>query len=267
VVDWNVPFLKSGSAANVGVFLNLVSQQSLNQPPLDDIKSVYVDNTGSSIPIYLVFPSTGFVVSIAPNTSDWYPVYTIDYSVQVYALGLTTNNIPKTGIWFANILMQPYSDPEISQTQDLWLASHLITRGTTIFNTNFGIPALGDQIVSGGLSITANGTVTIYGGFGPDAAFIYMTQMQLAVQNANIGGANAAVQLIFESTGIAGIFIQYEFDMVAGQTTVANEILFDLHGNYKIDGTQTWRLRVNKLFGTFTAGNCTLYISTTTNPQ
>jgi hypothetical protein len=265
VIQWSIYFALSGNAANVAVLLNLASQKSSNQPPLDDLKSVYVDNTGSPVPIYLLFPSTGFTVAIAPNTADWYPVYTTDYVVQVNALGLTAGNLPTTGIWFANVLMQPYSDPEISQTQVQYLASATITRGTTIYNTNFGVPALGDQFTSATLQLAGNSNQNVFT-FG--TGFIYITAFEIVIMNAVAGGAPGSnSSLIFESTGVAGIFLSIPYTLGAA-VSVPTARLTGLAGNYKIDGSQTWRVR-NQAGGgaAWATGQWFLNMSFTTNPN
>ena len=57
---------------NLSVNVNLQGNQV--RQVLDKIRSVYIDNTGSSVPIYVQFPDTGFVVACQSYSAGWYPV-------------------------------------------------------------------------------------------------------------------------------------------------------------------------------------------------
>jgi hypothetical protein len=269
-VNWLVPWQQAGNPASVGVLLNLEMGTGGQRPPLDKIQSVYVDNYNSSVPVYVVFPSTGFTITAPPGTSTWYPVITNNLVVEVFVIGLTAGFIPTTGIWFSNVIMQPYSDAEINQTIVQNLASAAITRGSTIYNTNFGIPALGDQTAQ--YNGTANAAVLFNNLWGTPLAsgFIYLTNVTFDVLGYNSGAASsglATMDFFIESTGVAGILYTFSPRVrLAGANTVYPIFnVCSITGNIKLDATQTWRLRGANILGW--NSDFSLITQFTTNPN
>lgn len=259
IIDWNVPWNAAGNPANVGVLLNLLTG-AVSQP-LDLIKSVYIDNTNSSVPIYVRFPSTGMTIVAAPNTDGWYPAITQDLNVQVFAEGLTAGSIPTTGIWFTNVLIDAYSDPEINQAVALWLASASISRGTTILNTNFGAPALGDQTINfmdptGGVTGILHDNIW---GTPLASGFIYLTHCFVTVDTTAI----LTLIWVVQSTGPAGVLYTFENAFTAG----FKEIL-DMQGmNVKLDATQKWQIKINTNTGAANTSVLNHSFTWTTNPN
>jgi hypothetical protein len=248
-IDWTKQFSISNSSPNVGVEFNLLTSAVKQQ--IDIIQSVYIDNTNSPIPIYVHFPSTGMTISVAPATSDWFPAVTQDLLVQVFALGLVVGQIPMTQIMFTNVLVNPYSDPELNFAIAQGLASPSITRGNSIFNTNFGIAALGDQTINFVDTIqasTANGTVLHDNLFDtPQAGFIYLTHI-------DVSGINNSAELVrwsLNSVASGGTTL-YTFDSNHIQANQFSTHLRLSAMNIKFDASKTWRLQVinNNLSGT-----------------
>jgi hypothetical protein len=255
-IDWTPLFTMAGGVANVGVTFNLLT--SAVKAQIDIIQSVYIDNTASPIPVYIHFPSTGMTISVAPATSDWFPAVTEDLQVQVFALGLVTGQIPITQIMFTNVLVSPYSDPELNFAIGEALASPAISRGTNIFNTNFGVPALGDQtqnFVNDILVGTAVGTVLNDNMFAsPQSGFIYLTHVDVSSINTSAG---EKVIWTLDSLLSGGTTI-YTFENTA---EIADTQIYNLRlsaMNIKLDATKKWQTRVNfnALTGT---DHCVIY--------
>jgi hypothetical protein len=253
---------------------NLVVQvdmgNSIVAQKINNIRSVYIDNTGSDVPIYIIFPDTNCVVVCQPNCTIWAPCYTAGMKALVAGLGFFTGDIPSTAITFTNLIVPPATNIEIQTAVDLWKASSAITRGNTIYNTNLGVPALGDQLTGSQFGITANNSQTI---FNLGTGFIYITELILSISNAQIA-ANAGPVLgvgtaFFESTGVSGILVSPIF-VLLGQNNASSTVnvfteILRQHGNFKLDGSQLWRVRwVTN--GNFSNGTLSSFFSYTTNP-
>lgn len=244
-IDWVVYWQAAGNPANMGVFVNLQAA-SVQASILDRIASVKIDNTGSQNSVYVLFEDTGDVINCPPNCSVTYPCLTNLLNAKIIATGLTAGFIPTTKIYFYNIELPPSVDYEVSQSVSLWKASPSITRGNTILNTNFGVPALADQFQSPSLPLSPIGnTVGLWGTPYP-SGFIYVNSFILTVGNMYSNGTSEFGQIVVESTGISGILFQPAFQSPA---TIAertyNQIITQNHGmNLKLDATQTWRMRV-----------------------
>jgi hypothetical protein len=248
-IDWNKQFALSANSPNVGVEFNLLTSAVKQQ--IDIIQSVYIDNTASPVPVYVHFPSTGMTISVAPATSDWFPAVTQDLLVQVFVEGLVVGQIPTTQIMFTNVLVNPYSDPELNFAISQGLASPSISRGGNIFNTNFGIAALGDQTINFVDNIAAGvgaGTVLHDNLFDtPEAGFIYLTHIDVS----SINTAAARVQWALNSLASGGTTL-YTFDSNHIQPNQFSTHIRLSGMNIKLDATKTWRLIVisNNLSGT-----------------
>jgi hypothetical protein len=249
VIDWNVPWNLSGNLPNVGLTFNLLTGAVKAQ--IDIIQSVYIDNTASPIPVYVHFPSTGMTISVAPATADWFPAVTEDLLVQVFAEGLVVGQIPTTQIMFTNVLIAPYSDPELNFSIAQGLASPAITRGNNIFNTNFGIAALGDQTVSydqvfANSSGAAGHVLVDHLWNTPYASgFLYLTHIDVS----SIGVGSQFTWSIDSIT--AGGTTLYEFsNRNAPNNQIVNARLSSM--NVKLDATLNWQMRIvtNLLTGT-----------------
>ena len=239
-IDWNGPFNLAGGVPDVGMVFNLLTSAVKQQ--LDIIQSVFIDNTGSNTPIYIHFPSTGMTISVAPHTSDWFPAVTQDLLVQVFALGLVVGQIPTTQIMFTNVLVNPYSDPEQNFAIQEGLASPSITRGNNIFNTNFAVPALGDQTINfndGILDTMPAGTVIRDHLFStPQSGFIYLTHIDVS----SYGTTDDLVSWTIDSVASGGTtlytFVNRDLTKVY-QTDIRLSAM-----NVKLDATKNWQLRV-----------------------
>lgn len=231
----------SGSLANIGVSFNLLT--SAVKPQIDIIQSCYIDNTASPIPVYVHFPSTGMTISVAPATADWFPAVTEDLVVQVFAEGLVAGQIPTTQVMFTNVLVSPYSDPELNFAIAQGLASPSVTRGTGILNTNFGVPALGDQTSNHNIAILNTNVAGdiledhLWGTPWP-SGFIYLTHAQVSA----IGTTGAQCVWTVDSVNSGGTTL-YTFVNTDTPDIYINYI--DLSAmNVKLDAKLTWQMRV-----------------------
>lgn len=234
--------------------------------PLDQVRSVYIDNLGSDNPIYVNFPDTNYTVVAKPNSEGWYPAYTNARTCWVIGEGFLSGSIPQSFIILSNIFMPPAVNVEIDNAVSLWKASSIITRGNTIYNTNFGVPALGDQVITP--SLNCQGPV---GGSIPNlfktpfsSGFVYLNAISVHAMNIQNSGVFQIAQVI-ESTGISGILYIFQFSGAAGASYV-NSDLMTLSGlQLKLDATQQYRIRLAG--GPIDSGYFQYYLHFTTNPN
>jgi hypothetical protein len=257
-----LPWLIYGAATTnpaLGVKIDLSSIAT----QLGIIRSVYIDNTGSDTPIYIYFPDTQTTIVCQPNCTQWAPAYTLGMTANIYGLGFFTGDIPTTSMLFTNLPIAPATNVEIPQGIELWKASNTISRGTTIYNTNYGAPALGDQFINVTLPINAGSQTQTVFNFG--TGFIYLTNFAVwSVGDIVISANPGTVPMFFESTGTSGIFWD-ETMLLNSDTNISFEI-FQTSGNFKLDGTQLWRVRVNPT-NISNNTNIQFNFSFTTNPS
>lgn len=218
------------------------------------IRSLYIDNMGSDVPIYVYFPDTQYTVVCQPNSSGWYKVYTGELVFWVVGLGFLTGSAPSTFIIATNLSVESAIDLEIQTSIALWKASATISRGTTIYNQNFGTPALGDQTIQYSPTPWAIGVMqNNLWGTPLSSGFIYLTHVDIRAGLYVQVNTAAGVDIIIESTGAAGVLYQYRLDFPGGFAAVFENpsvpILTLNNMNVKLDATQTWRMRCSALAG------------------
>lgn len=237
----------STAVPNVNVLVN-----ANNKPcsPLEQIRSIYIDNLGCDTPVYVNFPDTNTTIVAKPNSEGWYPAFTNQKVFSVIGEGFFTGDIGQTFIALCNVYIPPGVNNEIDTSVALWRGSPLITRGTSIYSSNYGIPALGDQFFSSGLLNLFNlGTTQNLWGTPKPSGFLYITGLSFYVADAYSGGpAPTLGQCVIESTGIAGILAvpNYFAPVVGGSYVGATPSPpIQMTGmQLKLDATQTWRVRV-----------------------
>lgn len=210
---------------------------------LDQIRSVYIDNLGSDVPIYVNFPDLNYTIVAKPNSEGWYPAYTNSRQMNIIAEGFISGNIPSTQIIVSNLYEPPSVNVELEQSLALWRASPTISR-TGGNNSNFGAPALGDQSVNYAGSITATGVLqNNLWGTPLSSGFVYLTGIEFLLQSISSTGAGF-MQVLLQSTGIAGGLYVYFFDLpVISSPIIPVQILMRQGAkNIKLDATQTWQL-------------------------
>ncbi len=239
---------------------------------LDKIYSCRIDNLGNPVPVYVYFPDTAYTVVAPPNSVVWEPVQTAQFSAWVIAEGFTTGNVGSTAVYLCNFLAPPFIDYEFEQVASLWKASATISRGQTIYNQNFGVPALGDQTVQYLNVVTTTGVIqnNVWG--TPYASgFLYLTHVDFSLTqlDMNAVGPSSTFTAVLESTGTAGMLYQVTWGAktpAAFNAALDTQKLLNFSGmNVKLDATQTWRIRCTTLIQL--TGNLTSAFNFTTNPQ
>jgi hypothetical protein len=141
---------------------NIVAQISLGSgrgalasPLLDLIRSIYIDNSGSAVPLFVQFDDTLFTVLCKPYTVGWYPVFTNGFSFKVAGFGFTDTNISSALIYITNVRVAPYTDSSLDAVLVEALASPVIGGGSGIGSIAPVIP--GQDYNNGNLSITGGG--------------------------------------------------------------------------------------------------------------
>ncbi len=143
------------TTTNLLIGVNLGPGGSQVRQTLDKIRSLYIDNVGSQVPIYVIFPDTNFVVVCQPYSAGWYPVFTNSYVFNVAALGLTARNITTTNIIISNSNAVPYTDTALQSVLGNELSSLVIGGGAGLSSIT---PIFGGQsYANGNLSITGGG--------------------------------------------------------------------------------------------------------------
>lgn len=232
----------SSASPNVNVLVNLETQACKN---LDQIRSMYIDNLGSSNPVYIYFPDTGETLSAKANSEGWYPAFTNEKKFWVVGEGFLNGSIPQTFVLASNLPLEAAVNTELDQSVALWQASPVITRGSSIYNTQFGIPALGDQLFSSDfLQLNGVGNGVLLWNTPYPSGFLYVTSLIV-----NTIGTSSAVpqtnQLVIESVGVAGILISPIWQSQLVVPNIPTVPLVSMYGlQIKLDATQAWRARV-----------------------
>lgn len=241
-IDWsiyrNAAIAAGNNGVNVGVDIVLVGNTA--GVIIERVRSVKIDNTNSLTPVYVFVPDTGDTISCPPNATLTYPVQTRGYNFKVIAEGLNANNLPLTRVTFYNVALPPALDPEIQTNFPLYKASPTITRGTTIFNQNFGSPALGDQIFSVASNFSTGGILSNVFGSPYSTGFIYITSMFVKAF-VPAGAATGLWNVVLESTGISGILFTFGDVAILNQNMAPTAQMSNM--NVQLDATQTWQLR------------------------
>lgn len=263
-IIWNNYWQLAGQPSQIGVAINLQAA-SVQASILDRIASVKIDNTHSSCPVYVWFPDTNDVVTCPPNTAVTMPCLTNLLNAVIIAEGLTAGNIPTTTVFFYNVVLQPSVDAEINNAVALWLASPTISRGTTILNTLYGTPALGDQMVNKTFTLTNEATSQVLP--VQPSGFYYLTSIYIRIVEVwdNSVPAVGSIRLT-PNSGINDVIFTFFFIPTLAQFTAApaDTIAYNQSGlNIKLDATQGM-VFVNNLSAA--SGTCTITISYTYQP-
>lgn len=252
---------KAPVPANINVLVDISSLPGQTRT-LDKIASIYIDNLGVAFPVYVYFPDTGHTVVAPPNTAGWYLVFTNGKIFWVVGLGLISNDLSKTNILAANFYMPPSSDEELPQSLALWLASPSISRGTTILNTRYGTPALGDISEQKIISVLTLGPNLQLFNTPQPTGFIYLTAVAVNVFDWQTGGGTTQADLRIWETSSGQIL--YDFIMNATVNNIPAFRLFSETGlNLKLDATVPWKATN---FQAFASGYWQLYLNWTFQP-
>jgi hypothetical protein len=247
---------------------------------LGTIQSVYIDNTDSIVPMYMIFNDTGFTVTAPPNTAVWYPVITNGFEFRVYGDGFLNGSIPNTRIFLANRKMEPSLDPEVNEAISLWKGSPVIQRTNSLL-PGYAPPALGDQFLSDSLFANHVGVPaqSIWWPVG-QTGWLYVTSLFLYC-SLNYWDFAAANQFGFltgrlaDGTTGATLFDFRLYGAPEGTATekfTQNFVVVELHNmNIRLDASHPYVIRYEtvNVAGVLTLGqwDVTLTIAYTLNPE
>lgn len=259
--DW-ISYGASSATPNINVLVNCAGSQ--NAPLLQTITSIYIDNTNSNNPIYVFFSDTNYTITAEPNSAGWYPALTSKMQFWVIGEGFVTGQIPQTNIIVTDAPIMPFVDPELASAVNLEKASPTITRGGTIYNTNFSAPALGDQFEQAVIGSGASTQTPIFG--SPLASgFIYLTNIAISLLVIENPVAPFIINFQIKSTGAPGLYLQAEFYYpTANQLLLPGVILPPFQHQGKLDATQPWFFQADQNPNLWLAN---AYLAYTTNPQ
>lgn len=134
----------SVSNENIGVSVNLQATQSGVTAALDAIRSVYIDNTFSPVPVFIQFPDTLFTVVCPAFAVVMSPVFTFVQQFTVYAQGFQLGQAPTTSVFCSNTLHDGFYVPTTQSgvTPAVPVTYALTDRYITGFTGNFTIPTV-----------------------------------------------------------------------------------------------------------------------------
>lgn len=113
VVKVEIPWAQYGANSTnqqVGVSGNLF-QQGQQTSPLDFIRSVFIDNTFVSVPVYVQFPDSLQTLLCPPFGQVMHPCYTYQQQFTIYGDGFQDGDVSRTVLYFSNIDRQGYYVP------------------------------------------------------------------------------------------------------------------------------------------------------------
>lgn len=105
-IDWSLYQAASNNPVAIEVDLT-ANKNPVNS--LDTIRSIYIDNSFSFTPIYVIFPDTGFTVICPANSIVMSPVFNnLNQKIIVYANAFIDGQIPVTDIQLSNVPQNGY---------------------------------------------------------------------------------------------------------------------------------------------------------------
>ncbi len=191
--NWATDYGASAATPDVNVLVNV--QAGGAQEPIDYIRSVKIDNTGNSFPVYVYFLDTTDTIVAPPDTIVWEPVVTNGKVANVILQGATTAGLGNTKVYFCNFFVPPYIDPAVNRVVPQYLGSPTIQR-SNILTPGFGPPALGDQVINIDFSFTAGGNTAAVLPLIGNGSFYYITYCGFTINclNAQSTGTPLGVQ-------------------------------------------------------------------------
>lgn len=236
-IDWNIYWQQLGHPAALSVAFNLDAITNVNALPA--IRSVYIDNTNSAVPIYVTFPDTNWQVSAAPFTTVNLPVFTNGLKGLITAIGLTAGAIPQTRVQFSNQIISPFSDAEVQTVFPQYLGSPSIQRANAL-TPGFGPPALGDQLFSQILNCASPADRTAILGSPYPSGFLYLTSIYITAAFAL--NTSQTVQTVNITSSTGDVLWQLEFPVLDGNTQPPPFYVLLSQGsmNVRLDATQTF---------------------------
>jgi hypothetical protein len=234
-----------GSAVNSAILVNLSVQagSGTRTSLLDRIRSVYVDNTFSALPIYVQFPDTLFTITVQPYSVGWYPVFTNGFVVNIAIFGLTNFNVPVSNLYISNLKVAPFTDSALPSTLNQELASPALGGGSsllTIFPVIEGQGYNSDAMTvvgGGGVNAAAHGVLDSWGRFtgvvidNPGTGFIGPPQTTAS------GGQRVTPNFVAGGTYNVSAYVTYsgtEWQYTGSETIITGSAAWSSATTYSI---------------------------------
>lgn len=229
-IDWTF-YGASAARPQIGVAINM--QIGGVQAPLEAIRGIVIDNTASSVPVYVVFQN-GFVVTCQANAQTFAPAMATSQILTIYADGFTDAVPPLTRVFLFDKAVSPFTNVEIATVTPLWIASPSIQRpGISILQQNYGSPALIDQVILTERLVSAAGSSEVLA--VQTSGFYYLGAINCTLQSVQNNSDFAFNVYLRTITDQQNIFRYRKYlPNVSGQGQYAD--LLNLSGfNIKID--------------------------------
>ena len=118
--------------------------------------SLYINNLGSSQPIYVFFPDNDYEIVAPANSEGWYPIISNAPIAWIGGLNFQLSNLPLTTVFFTDLFVPPYVNVAVPQALMQELASPALGGGArSLADISIIIP--GQSYANGGLSVTGGG--------------------------------------------------------------------------------------------------------------
>ena len=118
--------------------------------------SLYINNLGSSQPIYVFFPDNDYEIVAPANSEGWYPIISNAPIAWIGGLNFQLGNLPLTTVFFTDLFVPPYVNVAVPQALMQELASPALGGGARSL-ADIGIVIPGQSYANGGLSVTGGG--------------------------------------------------------------------------------------------------------------
>lgn len=152
VITWADLGPVTPATVNRSVLINL---QQGTKTPLDKLRGVYIDNTFSSSPVYILFPDTSHVITCPPGNTTFSPVFTNSLLATVVITDLqNTIAVEVTRIDFLNVGVNPFTNNENNEVKPLVIGM----QPTANFSTKFVHQVVGQVLVQKTISMSLAGT-------------------------------------------------------------------------------------------------------------
>lgn len=153
--DW-ISYGAGNKNQNIVAAINLGSSRSNQAAPVFDlIRSIYIDNLGSAVPLFVQFDDTGFTVTAQPYSDGWYPVFTNGFAFHIAAFGFTDTNVSQARMYVSNVPVVAFTDVSLQAVLNQSLSSPSIGGGSGV--GSIAVIIQGQDYINGNLTISGAG--------------------------------------------------------------------------------------------------------------
>lgn len=240
-INW-IDYGASSAFPSQNVVINLRGNATVKL--LEHVRSVYIDNTGSTNPIYIFFPDTGYTVTAAPGAEVWAPCYTNGDNVWIIGQEFVTGFIPSTLVMFTDVFVQPFTSVELVTAVELNIGSRAVQGFHLAPGPTYSPKALGD--ISQDYLVTCNGTdvalwATPLVPDGVNGAILYITHLEISA-SAISNPANVDVRWQISEPGGEVAFLG-QFTATPTVQAGVSKLFGPFSGmNVRLNGAKGWKL-------------------------